>query len=138
VDEATPERAEGWYPDPHDEFNYVRFWDGDEWTDLFGRTRRHPDRARARQIANLFGVSCLVVFLLATFLSSKVAGVSCGTWMSPETLYSTVGNALASAMANQECSDKLETRRLIALIALGVGLVARFGLPSLGRQRFDQ
>lgn len=138
VGDTTP-AAEGWYPDPDSE-DYQRFWDGRGWTDMRSRRPTHPDRVRVKRIATLIGVACLVVFLLATFLPTTVAGVSCGTWISPEKLYSTTGSAVGSILAsaaNQECADKLETRRLIALIALGVGLAGRFGLPYAMQQKFD-
>lgn len=138
ADEVTA-APEGWYPDP-DTDDYQRFWDGHAWTDIRGRRRTHPDRVRIRRIATLIGLAYTAVFLLATFLPTTVQ-ISCGTWLNPESIYSRSGSVLGTLLANeatQECANKLETRRLIALIALGVGLVVRFGLPYATRQKFDQ
>lgn len=144
--------APGWYTDPK-MAGTQRYWDGARWTENVAPVAPPPPakRSNARAIkwvATIVGLAFLVPVLGVTFLQPSAYGESCGSWVHPRYTDLEVAlqrvdltmdeNATTFDLARleataEQCSDKLATRRLFALILLGVGLIARFSIPPLAR-----
>lgn len=86
---------------------------------------------QVRRLANLIALVCLAVFLVATYTSTTALGTSCGNWLSPDPIISP--DPVVASLVHGACAEKLASRRLIALLALAVGLVVKIGLPRVMR-----
>lgn len=143
---GTPSAAPGWYPDP-EMAQTRRYWNGSAWTDhrapaeTIRVSRNTP--AAVRRIGWAVGFLFLIPVAFITFDEPSYGGEACGTWITP-TFTDTeiairrsdiaikgggyVQEARLAAIASN-CNESLATRRLIALILLGLGVGARIGIP---------
>lgn len=112
-----------------------------------------------RRIAAVLAALLLAAAAIATLAPTSAIGTSCGTWVAPEYDRDRVADLLARgedttadleqlgaesdltamgnvlAAATLECDDALDTRRLIALVLLGLAVAAPLAIIYVGRAR---
>jgi hypothetical protein len=140
----------GWYPHPS-MADTRRYWDGTFWTDhIQAQTPPVDPKARdkaVKRVALFVGLLFLAPVLVLTFVGPSVDGVDCGNWIAPRFTKLEVarlnaevairgGGAVDRAIVQagaDECNNRIESRRVLVLVLIALGITARLGIPPVAR-----